>query len=82
MYGDDLDDLDEVNLEGLDNPLREWIAQGVSRNEIQRKFRKFLFGFCKAEEFAVLDDDALTPELEDDERMRLKQRKAQTLPTY
>ncbi len=71
-----------MNLEAFDVPLQEWIAQGVTRNEIQRKFRKFYSGFYKVEEFLVLDDDALTPELEDDERMRLKQRKAQTLPTY
>lgn len=48
---DDMDEFDEetgariegdVNLEAFDVPLREWIAQGRTRNAIKRRFEKFL----------------------------------------
>ena len=42
---EDLDADDQVNLEAFDIPLREWIAQDRTRNEIQRKFRAFLKNF-------------------------------------
>lgn len=32
----------DVNLEAFDVPLREWIAQGRTRNAIKRRFEKFL----------------------------------------
>ena len=42
---EDLDADDQVNLEAFDVPLREWIAQDRTRNEITRKFRAFLKNF-------------------------------------
>jgi DNA replication licensing factor MCM2 len=45
---EDLDADDQVNLEAFDVPLREWIAQDRTRNEITRKFRAFLKNFTTA----------------------------------
>ena len=42
---EDLDGEDPINLEAFDVPLREWIAQGQTRREVQRKFRAFLRHF-------------------------------------
>jgi DNA replication licensing factor MCM2 len=42
---DEDEDVEEVNMEAFDVPLREWIAQDRTRREIQRRFRKFLSTF-------------------------------------
>ena len=44
---EDLDGDDQINIEAFDVPLREWIAQGQTRREIQRKFRAFLRHFTE-----------------------------------
>jgi DNA replication licensing factor MCM2 len=42
---EDLDGEDPINLEAFDVPLREWLAQGRTKREVQRKFRAFLRHF-------------------------------------
>ena len=39
------EEVEEVNMEAFDVPLREWIAQDRTRREIQRRFRLFLSSF-------------------------------------
>jgi hypothetical protein len=42
---EDLDGEDPINLEAFDVPLQEWLAQGRTKREVQRKFRAFLRHF-------------------------------------
>ena len=75
--GDDFEGLEGVNLEAFDVPLREWIAQAQTRNEIQCKFRKFLSEFREGEEFLENFDD-----LDEAGQKRRERLEATTPPTY
>jgi hypothetical protein len=38
---EDLDEDDSISLEAFDVPLKEWLAQGRTKGEVQQKFRAF-----------------------------------------